>query len=369
MVEVHLKSANEGDFIVISYGDKKISHILIDGGVSTNGYDFQEIVQQIYNNGEVIEALILTHIDNDHINGALDGIGRLDGDILQKTIKKIYFNTCEGIKREQNIVDACKNNAEDSLKVMNHSKGYGVDEAVSFLEMLEYKKIRDKLVDYVVMGNVLELDKEAILKVISPGKKELEKLYKKWEDGKKKRNAEGYAANFELAEKDLFELKKEILYSDGSVNNKSSIAFLFEYKGIKIAFLADANSSVCLKGLKKFEKDVYNADAVKVSHHGSRSNTSDKLLKKINTSNYLLSTDGHGGDVPSKVVIAHMLHMKKEEETVNLYCNYPWWRITYHNKYFTKKDKEMYIDKEKLKVIELSDKGEKLKDGLIVYGE
>ena len=46
-----------------------------------------------------IEALVLTHVDYDHIQGALEGICRTSNDLLTRTVKKVYFNTCRGIRR------------------------------------------------------------------------------------------------------------------------------------------------------------------------------------------------------------------------------------------------------------------------------
>lgn len=83
--------------------------------------------------------------------------------------------------------------------------------------------------------------------------------------------------------------------TDGSVNNASSIAFLFEYEDVKGAFLADAKPSVCVDGLKKFDiKNPCMVDFVKISHHGSMTNTNSKLLKWLCTKSYLISTDGNG---------------------------------------------------------------------------
>ena len=85
---------------------------------------------------------------------------------------------------------------------------------------------------------------------------------------------------------------------------------MFEYQDIKGAFLGDSKPSVCIEGLKKFNiKDVYSLDFIKLSHHGSISNTNLKLLKKLSTVNYLLSTNGHEKKVPSKVIIAKYINV------------------------------------------------------------
>ena len=156
------------------------------------------------------------------------------------------------------------------------------------------------------------------------------------------------------------------------MNNASSIAFLFEYQDIKGAFLGDAKPSVCMEGLKKIAiKDAYPVDFIKLSHHGSISNTNLKLLKKLPTVNYLLSTNGHEKKVPSKVVIAKLIRNCQEENKpqIMLYCNYDWWESQYHNKYFTQNDRQLYIDTGVLKISLLDGEGTSVKDGLILYGK
>lgn len=127
-----------------------------------------------------------------------------------------------------------------------------------------------------------------------------------------------------------------------------------------------------MEGLKKFDiKGVYPLDFVKISHHGSISNTNIKLLKKLSTVNYMLSTNGHEKKVPSKVVIAKLLRdcLEENKSEITLYCNYDWWESQYHNKYFTQRDRQMYIDTGVLKVSLLGEEGTKVKDGMILYGK
>lgn len=212
----------------------------------------------------------------------------------------------------------------------------------------------------------------ALLKVISPGEKQLEKLLDKWETYEKKHMPVGYSSNLDQVKQNLTDLMRVQSGTDSSVNNASSIAFLFEYQDIKGAFLGDSKPSVCMEGLKKFDiKGVYPLDFVKISHHGSISNTNIKLLKKLSTVNYLLSTNGHEKKVPSKVVIAKLLRdcIEENKSEITLYCNYDWWESQYHNKYFTQRDRQMYIDTKVLKVSLLGEEGTKVKDGMILYGK
>ena len=73
MVKIHMMKAYEGDFIWLSYGDmEKEYHLLIDGGVKECRQRYADVIKTISAKGESIEAIILTHIDCDHIAGACE---------------------------------------------------------------------------------------------------------------------------------------------------------------------------------------------------------------------------------------------------------------------------------------------------------
>lgn len=368
MIKVHILPAEEGDFIWIEYGvEKEYSHILIDGGVSVTGNVYAKIVQEIYQRNEYIEAIILTHIDYDHIQGVLNGIEKLSVKILKKVIKRIMFNTSQGIINKRMLQKGENFRWEDDIKVNTSTFGYGVGEAISLIELLKEKELIEKLIDYVEAGDLFELDKEAKMKIISPGSFELDELLNKCEVYKKEESV-AYATNSENTKKNIVDLMKDVLYIDASVNNRSSIAFIFEFEGMKLVFLADALPSICIEGLKKHNIITpYNVDLIKISHHGSRSNTSDKLLRLLPTQNYLLSTNGNNGKVPSKVVLAHLLKNCNDKE-VRVYCNYKWWELEYAGKFFTETDKKQVLEKNKLKVQHIMSKGIEVKAGIELYG-
>lgn len=359
MVNIYMLKAFEGDFIWLNYGEKgKEHHILIDGGVKECGDKYAEVIERIAERNQTIEAIILTHIDCDHIAGACEGIAKVKSEILQKAVKRIIFNASEEIHRE--------------IEVKNTSGGYGVKEGIQFWEILEKKGIKEKLKNNVISGQIITLEGGANLKIISPGEKQLDDLFKKWEKYEQDHSPVGYTSNAEQLNQNLVDLKAVSMGTDGSVNNASSIAFLFEYEDVKGAFLADAKPSVCVEGMKKFNiKNPYIVDFIKISHHGSMTNTNSKLLKWLCTKSYLISTDGNSKKVPAKAVIARLLRNCEEEEKerICLYCNYDWWETVYCDKYFTKNDRETYIDSQILRVHLLEENGICLKDGLKIYGK
>lgn len=373
MVKIFTLPANEGDFIWICYGENEVySHILIDGGTKECGEEYASIIKIIDERKEKIEALVLTHVDYDHIQGAIEGICRTSDDLLKRTVKKIYFNTCRGIRRNLKETGGFLEGSdcvEDQICVNQNYKQYSVGDGIKFLDLLSEKGLKDRLVDYVVYGEQAILSNDAIIRFISPGEKELIKFANQWEKYERENEYVQYASNLDMVKKDLADLMNENLVSDQSINNASSIAFIFEYQSIKLAFLGDARPSVCLQGIKKInDADHLEVDLLKLSHHGSRSNTSDPLLKAIKTNNYLLSTNGHHKKVPNKVVLSHLLK-NAGEKGINLYCNYEWYNTEYHEKYFTLEDRKEFLDTKKLSLYLLDDQALEIKDGCYIYGE
>lgn len=88
----------------------------------------------------------------------------------------------------------------------------------------------------------------------------------------------------------------------------------------------------------------------------------------MKTEVYMLSTNGNKQKVPNKAVVAHLLKNTPKHE-VTLVCNYDWWETIYQGKYFTDKDRETYIDENKLKLFLLDENGLQVKDGVYIYGE
>lgn len=367
MLKLRMLPAMDGDFIWISYGKDSFYHILIDGGPELCSSAYEEVLNEIYDSGESIQALILSHIDNDHIMGALGGIVQTDKKVLQQILHNIYFNTRRGIAaREQ--VPVGNPDWESNIVVHKRQKGYSVGAAISLIQVLEEKGLTNRLHEYIIAGDELWLEGGAMLKVISPGAAELQELAKKWKHVEEQHPI-GYGSRTDWRSVNLKDLQNAETACDTSVTNRSSIAVLFEYNDVRIPLLADAVSSVCLSGLKMHGiTEPYHVSAFKLPHHGSSGNTTDELLRILPTDNYLLSTNGARQRAPSKAAIARLL---KSEHTagmpIQLLCNYDWWETAYHRQFFSEKDEEDYLRTKLLLPYVLYENGISFEGGLIHF--
>ena len=58
--------------------------------------------------------------------------------------------------REQKINRTDREFAEDLVKGQIPTEGYGIDDAVEFMELLKVKGIQERLADYIVYGQALQ---------------------------------------------------------------------------------------------------------------------------------------------------------------------------------------------------------------------
>lgn len=307
-LEIKVEKAYHGDCIWIRFGKNEKSNIIVDSGPAMFTSKFKNMLEEIKSKNEKLDLLILTHIDNDHILGFKNYIQENDCDIIEK----IWLNG-DGVA-------AYTNNQLLSPK----NVGKLVDE-------INAKSI--ELVSPIYEGHE-ETINGGHIKVIAPIQEailEVAKLVDKFKLNSSK-----------LVTKSLETLYLEDKYEEEkTVTNKASIAFVFEYKNKKIAFLGDAVATDIIDGFKKYY-DGCKVDFVKIPHHGSKHNTSCELISILGADKFIISKNRN----VDKETIARIVNTCEKAE---IYCNYNWWECT---NYFNKNDKEKYIDSGKLVIRE-----------------
>lgn len=365
MVAVTMFEAGKGDFFGLTYGgnNNDLHHILIDGGEKQTVNQYRKMIQRIKRKNQSIDAVIFTHIDNDHITGALQALVEMDR-VELPNIHAVYINTGKAICRIQELTKEEK--PEDFPLVKKRTGQHSVNKAVSLLNILKDKGLEKVLKDYIVQGDRIRLQGGAELDIISPNSEALENFILKWDKEvylleEKGRLHRGNGTSSQFCKENIEDYIDGNYPEDNSVTNRSSLAFIFKYDNVKIAFLGDACSSVCVEGIKKISPEGIDVDLSTLSHHGSPANISDELLEMIRTDKYLLSTTG---EKLSKYLWAKLV---KKQGSNYVYCNYDWWKRIYMQKYFSQKDFETYINTGRLKINLIEYRGEKIGDGLWLY--
>ena len=302
LFEVTLLPARYGDGLWIRYGTKaRPHHILIDGGTRGTASVIEELLQELPEDRRVIDLLVVTHLDRDHIEGIL---ALLEPKKLSFKIDEIWFNGWPQLIGKTAVEAFGARQAEElSARILAHGLCWN-------------EKFEGKAVIVPEQGDLPEIILPGGLELIllSPFKKNLEELVPVWEEELRKLNLEpGYGVQQTPPGVEAFgginieELNELCFHEDDSAGNGSSIAFIAQYAGKRCLFAGDALPSVILAALNRKERGYYPVDLFKVSHHASAHNTSPDLLDKAPGGRYAISTNGSIYSHPSRETMARVI--------------------------------------------------------------
>ncbi|TRX35107.1 MBL fold metallo-hydrolase [Flavobacterium sp. ZT3R18] len=313
-MKLSILEAGKGDCFILSWGEKNDFHIVIDSGV----YGTYRFIKEKLRSIPSLVGIIVTHVDYDHIGGFFKLIQDTEAPI--KINFPVFINTPELILFPE----------DNNLVNYNHGE--------EFSKILEANNLEKKGL-YIGMNDTNKINIEGLeLTIISPYKKVLDELCVKWTASLIRDNYISESANSDKVSTENKELKsseeilneKEIIHKwDDDLINSSSIAFIANYNGKKILFLADANPDLVCEELEKMghtEASPLKVESVKLGHHGSKFNTTIDLLKRIKTNSFIISTNGTGPYYhPNRETIVRIAkYGRKLNEAINMdiYTNY-----------------------------------------------
>ncbi|MGG0153967.1 ComEC/Rec2 family competence protein [Bacillus mycoides] len=318
VVQIKVFPANKGDAILISHThEEETQNILVDGGTGRQIYRIlKEEFKRIKNEDEFIDLLVITHCDDDHIKGIIDIFQDINVD--KTIIKEVWFNS-GGLIAER-LEEKTEENREIPI-VLNNSREKSITQGITLEKELEKLQCWSKT---LVRGLLESKIGDMKLTVLSPNEQGLRKLNKKWEreiDSNKQQS--GNKTDYEVPMVELLTNKFE---EDKRVPNGSSIAFLLETEENKILMLGDSHPSVIEESLLELgysSENKLKVDVVKVSHHGSKHNSSESLFNIIDCQNFIVSTDGKSHGHPNKECFSRIVHTRQnKQEDTNFYFNY-----------------------------------------------
>lgn len=315
--ELNILPAYNGDSILIKTYDKNNGEfiILVDGGTpSTFEYSLKTNLKTL----KLIDLLVLTHIDYDHIGGL---INFFKNTIIEKIeIGEIWYNQPDihyyEPKPDKAFISVPQ--AEDWKMLIKQKKP-----DVIIKEITTKNRIIDtKGLEFIILSPTLEIKN----KLYEVWLKEKNKTKKKDLKALISTSTASYSKSLQELNKIAFKPKKSI---NNDIYNSSSIAFLLKCPDLSILLLADSRAEVIsdnLRALGHNETNPLEVDIVKVSHHGSLNNTSHELLSLIKSKNYIISTNGGTSKHkhPSRETIARIVHNtnRKDASSLNIYTNY-----------------------------------------------
>ncbi|MBA1233562.1 MBL fold metallo-hydrolase [Pseudomonas stutzeri] len=308
-ISVRILQANHGDSILVTHeGSNSAFNVLIDGG---NGPTFRYGPRERYAGAlclaldelkakrQHIDLAILTHIDDDHIEGLKRAFGAPG--YLGEMVRSIWFNSSRLITNHFNAPEIPANNIYLSDDSPETTVKQGKD-----LETL-LAEIGCERAPLIMAGQKY-VKGPFTFTILSPDKEKLQKLLHKWPEEADTGETSTQATDYALSLEDIW--ANDSFKADTSVYNGSSIAFILEADGKSMLFLGDSHDEIIVRNLRALgfsEKKQVKAELVKVSHHGSQHNTSLELLSLIESQRYIISTNGLKHGLPSKRTIARII--------------------------------------------------------------
>ena len=367
---IEMFPAENGDAFLVRLESGE--NIIIDMGYDKTYKKFiKNRLIDLKNENQCIDLLIITHIDEDHIVGAIEFFkenGQADKPNIIE-VKEVGYNSYKHLqfdKEKVSEISRFEKRKLEEIKLTNSSNDRDhIDESLpvsakqgstlaGYLYGLGYVDNRwNRAFNYKAVNldtnNKVELGDKKFY-ILSPNTKKLKYLADLWlnklaeiDIDFKISDEEVFDDAYEMYIKNLKEsmdikeddevsyrskelnlLINDVIkqgYKDKSKSNGGSISFILEYKDKRIIFLGDAHEDIILENLEMYIKNtgISYFDAVKVSHHGSLKNNFT-WIEKIKAKRYIISTNGKRHNHPDKEVIAKILQCNSEEKII--YFNY-----------------------------------------------
>jgi hypothetical protein len=256
-----------------------------------------------------IDAVMVSHIDDDHINGILEltrelVIAKDEGKPALAKIRRFWHNTFDDIigNSPEELTAAVRKQfgaaaltGDPDIEGLEHSaamvlasvpQGIRLRDDVRKLGVKANELFGEHLVMAMADAGARNIGKGLSMIVLGPAKPELEALQKEHDTFLKKQQ-EGHGSS--LAS-----------FTDTSVPNLSSIVVLAEVDKKRILLTGDARGDKILTGLELVGAlapgGTINVEVLKMPHHGSARNIDRPFFDRIHAEHYVFSGNGQHGN-------------------------------------------------------------------------
>jgi len=328
MLKLHIIQATCGDCLILEYGTSTPRFILIDGGVSATYKHLRPVLRNLKASHGDLDALVLTHVDDDHVGGLLkltDQLKRQQQKNEPPTVdlkrKALWFNS---FSAAIDIPD--KDMAREAI-----SKGLsGLADATPYAEMVaksiaqgdtftQDAMLLDMSWNPGLTGPLVTADgaprplaslDNLTLTVVGPLQENLDALRREWIKWLKSKTkfAAARAKSVKAASREL----------DESAKNLSSIMLYAEADGRTMLLTGDGRSDHLLAGLKQAgllrdDGKPLHVDLLKLPHHGSiRNITTRSFFHIVTADTYVISADGKN-DNPDQTTLKWLVEAVKDQ--------------------------------------------------------
>ena len=290
-----------------------------------------------------IDYLIVTHIDNDHINGLIKMLTQNSNLIIEHIIYNCYQRVMNDKKPWSEQMKANVDRLYGQLPIVIDMLSQNVNEekaltlAECILRKEEWRRAWQREYTTEESPAIQLANNMGRVIFLSPSQVALEKLdikYRKlfWQQLYKQKTEDYdgeetiYEALMRIAQLEEGEAIKDENVNDDTINeqllkqyasrplskmddnNIASIAFIWEYQGHRILLMGDADPEQVSNAIEKVYKDETKPvifDLIKVSHHGSAHSTSCGLMDVIDSESFFFT--GGGKERPSLQTLGRII--------------------------------------------------------------
>jgi len=337
--------AKHGDSLLLHYGDPAAPKlVLIDGGPDTVWSAtlkprLEAIRDDLTPDATLpIRMLMVSHIDDDHINGILDMTGELveaheNQQPLPYEFETLWHNSFDDVvgshSAELFSSGAAEVGAASVDEVAASVGGLSVEAAAVVASVRQGRQLRgdaDKLglpvnmpggglitakgdaTDTVDLGDGLEL------RILGPRQEEVDALQAKWDRELERLGLAVVEAGGAGAAEML----------DTSAYNLASLVVLARFDGKTMLLTGDARGDHILASVEAAGLMVdgrLHVDLLKMPHHGSDRNVDTDFFRTITADHYVISGDGKHGN--PEVATFEMIFTARGDDEFTLHMTYP----------------------------------------------
>jgi Predicted hydrolase (metallo-beta-lactamase superfamily) len=309
MLKLRVVQAHEGDSLLLLYGTTEKPRALLCDGGPKGTYD-PYLKRSLNSLGtDVLDAVILSHVDNDHVLGLLDFLAEIRDQKAAHTSSKVavselWLNEFSNTVDSSGVITQRLRRLAQRLASQNLTMRLaaetleGVREghnlAVLALQLgIPVNKVLNG-VQFVAPGIAPFTFHGLEVHVVGPTRSNLDELAKEWR--KWLDHQEDLVGKGKL---------KLAAMADKSIPNLSSIQLLIKADGKTILLTGDGRGDHLLQALEEAslltEAGTFEVDLLKVPHHGSDRNVTRRFFEQVRARTYVVSADGKNGnpDLPT----------------------------------------------------------------------
>lgn len=304
VTEITLLKASDGDCIFIRcVDDGKSFNLLVDAGRISTVARLKKFIRTLPESERKIDLFVVTHIDADHIAGA---IALAKDTELAGMVKALWFNAAKHLPRD--TVPMSVGQGKTFVELVEKSP-WTWNEAAAGAAI-----VRKPGADPIKLRE----DGTLSIHLMGPLPSGLEALAKIWplpDEPSEPEEPDEERSEISMAvgpAPDVEALAKADYTADDTVPNQSSIAFVLNHGSRRILIGADSHAETLVAAIDEDFDGHLKVDIATLSHHGSRRNTSPELAKRITAGTWTVSTQGGGKHLfPHGESIARILKRKQ----------------------------------------------------------